>query len=70
MRLKRMFIAFLAAVLALTMMPGTGAVSYADSVEVRPYLAFGADLSSSQKKQSWSFSASHHRNWRTMRPWK
>ncbi len=50
MRLKRMFIAFLAAVLALTMMPGTGAVSYADSVEVRPYLAFGADLSSSQKK--------------------
>lgn len=50
MRLKRTFMAFLAAVLALTALYGTGTVSYADSVEVKPYLAFGADLNSSQKK--------------------
>lgn len=50
MRMKRAFTALLAAMLIVTLLPGTETVSRADSVEVKPYLAFGADLSSSQKK--------------------
>lgn len=49
MRFKRTFMSVVAGVLALAAVLVTGTASQADSVEVKPYLAFGADLTSSQK---------------------
>ena len=40
----------IAGVLSLAVCIFPSAVSKADSVEVKPYIAFGADLNSSQKK--------------------
>ena len=51
MRYKRTFMTALAGVLAVVVTLMTGTVSQADSVEVKPYLAFGADLTSSQKSE-------------------
>lgn len=50
MKLKRIFRSAAAGMMALMMVLVQIPVSHADSVEVKPYLAFGADLSSSQKK--------------------
>lgn len=47
MRFKRTFMSVVAGVLALAAVLVTGTAAQADSVEVKPYLAFGADLTSS-----------------------
>lgn len=49
MRFKRTFMSVVAGVLALAAVLVMGTAAQADSVEVKPYLAFGADLTSSQK---------------------
>ena len=51
MGLKRTFLSAAAGLLVLTAVLLTGTSSRADSVEVRPYLAFGADLTGSQKNE-------------------
>lgn len=54
-RFKRTFMSIVAGVLVLTAVLAAGTASYADSVEVKPYLAFGADLTSSQKNTVMGF---------------
>lgn len=49
--MKRKFMSMVAGVLSLAVCLVPGPVSQADSVEVKPYIAFGADLNSSQKKK-------------------
>ena len=51
MGLKRTFLSAAVGLLVLTAVLLTGTSSRADSVEVRPYLAFGADLTGSQKNE-------------------
>lgn len=48
--MKRTVMSIIAGVLTLAVCIFPSAVSKADSVEVKPYIAFGADLNSSQKK--------------------
>lgn len=49
-KMKRTLLSAVAGMVSLAMCLVSGPVSRADSVEVKPYLAFGADLTSSQKK--------------------